>query len=201
MTTDDFPFPLEPAITLRDPMTEFLGAGSGLFTYNFADVVKLAGHACPTVAGAFLMVVRALELLYPNDMPERGDVAIVIPGLPDQGVHGPISQVFTLVTGAAGENGFHGLGGRFVRKDLLRFDTSSTRAGPWYCFRRLSNGKSVYLSYSPQAIPPDPGMSQDMELVVAGHADAATRERFKTAWRQRVQMILADGGRRTIRQR
>ncbi|MBF0153502.1 MAG: hypothetical protein HQL64_07165 [Magnetococcales bacterium] len=199
--SNDFPFPPEPTITIHDPLAEFLGAGKGYFTYTFEDAVKLAGHACPTVAGAFLMVVQALQLLYPHETPERGDVEIVIPGLPDQGVNGPISQVFTLVTGAAPETGFHGLGGRFSRKDLLRFDTSSSREGPWFRFRRLSNGKSVGLSYSPQAIPAVPGMAQDMEPVLSGRADAATLERFQTAWRQRVQMILADGGRRTIRQR
>ncbi|MBF0136791.1 MAG: hypothetical protein H7833_16365 [Magnetococcus sp. DMHC-1] len=197
----DFPFPLEPTITLYDPLAEFLGGGKGLFTYTFEDAVKLAGHACPTVAGAFLMAVQALKHLYPNEIPQRGDVAIIIPGLPDQGVNGPISQVFTLVTGAATDNGFHGLAGRYSRKDLLTFDTSTTREGPWFRFRRISNGQSVALGYSPQTIPPDPGMGQDMEQVISGQADAATRERFQTAWRQRVQMILADGGRRTIRQR
>ncbi|MBF0426202.1 MAG: hypothetical protein HQL66_10345 [Magnetococcales bacterium] len=199
--SDDFPFPSEPTITVRDPLAEFLGAGKGYFTYTFADAVRLSGHACPTVAGAFLMVARALKLLYPDETPQRGDIEIIIPGLPDQGVNGPISQVFTLVTGAAPETGFHGLSGRFVRKDLLRFDTEIMREGPWFRFRRRSNGQTVALSYSPQVIPPAPEMAEAMGQALAGRADAATLERFQTAWRQRVIAILADAGQRTIRQR
>jgi hypothetical protein len=67
MTTQSAPlFPLEPAITLYDPLGELLGAGEGVFTYTFDDAVKLSGHACPTVAGAFLLVKVALDRLYPG---------------------------------------------------------------------------------------------------------------------------------------
>ena len=57
----DFPefFDKAPVVSLRDPLAVFLGAsGSGKFTYSYADAVKLAGHSCPTVAGAYLMVRR-----------------------------------------------------------------------------------------------------------------------------------------------
>ena len=32
---------------------------------GFADAVRLAGHSCPTVAGAWLMTVRALRVGHP----------------------------------------------------------------------------------------------------------------------------------------
>jgi hypothetical protein len=45
-----------PRIAVRDPLAEFLGAADGgVIEYRYADVVKLAGHSCPTVASAFLM--------------------------------------------------------------------------------------------------------------------------------------------------
>jgi hypothetical protein len=63
-----------PAITLRDPLAELLGAAEGgLIAYSYVDAVKLAGHSCPTVAGAWLMTVRALRALYGDEMPVRGD--------------------------------------------------------------------------------------------------------------------------------
>ena len=43
-------FPDTPSIRLYDPLGDLLGAGDGHFTYTFDDAVKLAGHACPTVA-------------------------------------------------------------------------------------------------------------------------------------------------------
>ncbi|MGH7121253.1 MAG: hypothetical protein ACREFP_20055, partial [Acetobacteraceae bacterium] len=59
----DFPafFAEAPTITLREPMATFLGASpGGTITYCYADAVKLAGHSCPTVAGAYLMVRKGL---------------------------------------------------------------------------------------------------------------------------------------------
>lgn len=43
---------VEP-IVLYDPLAEFLGAATaGRVEYTYLDAVKLAGHSCPTVAGA-----------------------------------------------------------------------------------------------------------------------------------------------------
>ena len=61
-------------ISLHDPLAELLGATEdGIITYDFLDAVKLAGHACPTVAGAWLATVRGLRALYGDDMPVRGN--------------------------------------------------------------------------------------------------------------------------------
>ena len=62
--SDGFPvyFEQAPTIMVRDPLAEFLGAAEhGLMTYRYVDAVRLAGHSCPTVAGAYLMVCRGLK--------------------------------------------------------------------------------------------------------------------------------------------
>ncbi|MBF0191565.1 MAG: hypothetical protein HQL99_10580 [Magnetococcales bacterium] len=185
-----------PSITLRDPLAELLGV-DGSFVYTFNDAVRLAGHACPTVAGAFLLVRRALMVLYPDAVPERGDVAITVPGRVDEGVTGPITQIFTLVSGAAGTNGFKGLAGRYNRMNLLRFQERGDPAGP-FRFQRLSTGAEVGLSYSPAAIPAAGGMGELMPLVLSERATAEQRREFGRLWRGRVEAILADAGERTI---
>lgn len=188
-----------PTITLHDPLAEFLGAGDGVFTYAFNDVVKLSGHACPTVAGAFLMVKRALDVLYPDgETPQRGGLRIQVNGGESEGVNGPISQVFTFLTGAAAQNGFHGLGGRFGRYGLLSFGSGAAMEGPRFTFERIDNGASVTLLYNPQSIPPSPEMGGAMQSVMGGGADVAVADRFKGAWRGRVEKILADGGKNTV---
>ena len=49
-----------PAIAVYDALAAFLGAcDDGLITYRYIDAVRLAGHSCPTVAGAYLMTRRA----------------------------------------------------------------------------------------------------------------------------------------------
>ena len=60
-------FPDTPVLRFYDPLGDMLGAGDGIYQYSFDDAVKLAGHACPTVAGAFVMVKRAVELLYGDE--------------------------------------------------------------------------------------------------------------------------------------
>jgi len=197
--TDSLMFPDSPVLRLHDPLGEMLGAGDGVYTYRFDDAVKLAGHACPTVAGAFLMARRAVELLYPDALPQRGDLRVTLPGPPDQGVNGPISQVLTLVTGAAAENGFHGLGGQHVRQGLMTF-TSDAAGANGVTFERVSTGARVTLRYDPSPIPAATTMGDDLRGVLSGSADDAMRRRFRAAWRDRVERILADGGARTVRQ-
>ena len=76
-----------PRVLVRDPLAELLGAADGgLIEYGYADAVRLAGHSCPTVAGAYLMARAGLRTLYPDTLPERGGVVVtgvaVPPALP-----------------------------------------------------------------------------------------------------------------------
>ncbi|NGZ06933.1 MAG: hypothetical protein G8237_11320 [Magnetococcales bacterium] len=190
-------FPDQPNITVRDPLAELLGAGTTPFTYTFNDAVKLAGHACPTVAGAFLLIKRAMELLFPEEIPQRGDVMIHVPGRVEEGVTGPITQIFTLISGAAAQNGFKGLAGQYNRMDLLRFQEPSLPPNA-FRFTRISTGHQITLSYSPAAIPPSPTMGALMPLVLGNQATPEQRITFGQLWRQRVEAILADAGQHTI---
>ena len=54
-------------IKLHDPISEFLGVfDQGILEFTYLDVVKAAGHSCPTVAGAYLLTLKALKALYPD---------------------------------------------------------------------------------------------------------------------------------------
>ena len=57
-------FDQAPVLVLRDALSELLGATpDGLIEYRYADAVRLAGHSCPTVAGAFLCARAGLREL------------------------------------------------------------------------------------------------------------------------------------------
>lgn len=60
---------------IRDPVAEaltVLDAGEP-FVISYADVVKGAGHSCPTASGAYRIVQLGLEALYPDEeLPVRG---------------------------------------------------------------------------------------------------------------------------------
>ena len=192
MTTQ---FPTTPSITFFDPLAELLGAGDGHFHYTFDDVVKLSGHACPTVSGAFLMTVHAMQALYGDEIPRRGEIHITIPGPVDQGVNGPVSQVFTLLTGATATNGFHGLGGQYARHGLMDFASSSNGT---FTFLRTDNHESVNVAYDPSSIPPDPDMDPLLQQVLQGGGEESVRQQFREMWRNRVIAILNDAGKHTV---
>jgi hypothetical protein len=187
-----------PTISLRDPLAQFLGAtGDGTITYGYADAVKLAGHSCPTVAGAYLMIRKGLGCLYGTELPERGGVEVLLRDSRDEGTTGVIGSVATLITGAAPETGFGGIGagGRFARRGLLRFDAPIAGL---MTLRRRDTGASVELDLDATVVPSDPAMGPLFSRAMAGEVDAAEQARFADLWQERVARMLlenADNGR------
>lgn len=181
-----------PAITLRDPLAELLGAAEGgLIEYRFADAVRLAGHSCPTVAGAWLTSVRALRALYGNETPVRGNIAVALHESIDTGVAGVIASIATLLTGAAGDGGFKGLGGQHVRRGLLKFGMSGNVG---MTFTRLDTHATVNGNFRPNLIAADPRLGTLLPAVIHGMATLAERQLFGELWQDRVKRILIDHG-------
>ena len=189
MNCPDF-FSKAPTITLRDPLAAFLGVSkSGVMTYAYADAVKLAGHSCATVAGAYLMVRNGLSHLYDGEMPERGGVEVYMRDSRDRGTTGVIAAVATLLTGAAPETGFGGIGAhrRFTRRDLLHFDAPIDGL---LALRRCDNGRGVVLDLETAVVPAATEMQILLPRVMAGQADEDEQARFAALWQARVEQML-----------
>jgi len=175
-------------ITLTDPLADFLGAAEdGLIEYSYRDAVKLAGHSCPTVAGAYLATLKALEHLYPGATPERGAVKVSFREHISSGVTGVMANIATLITGATQDNGFKGIGGRFDRRNLLFF---SAPIGGEMRFERTDSGAAVIAAYHPEVVPPETAMKELMQLMLAGVAGTDERKQFGRLWQERVKRIL-----------
>lgn len=181
---------VEP-IKLREPLAEFLGAvdESEEFVFTYTDAVKLAGHSCPAVSGAYKITQKALKALYGNDMPVRGEISVRVLGSVDNGANGPISQVISLITGAAPETGFAGLGQRFSRKNKLIFDEKNEEPNA-FVFTRDDNGKSVKVTYRPQAIPQKEDLSELFTKCIVGTATKRQQEELKALWQEKVRIVL-----------
>jgi len=132
-------------IVVHDRLSEFLGAAdAGVIEYRYADAVKLAGHSSPTVAGAYLLTARVLAALYPDELPERGEIQVDFKFAQDSGAIGVIAAVVGLITGAAGCGGFKGIAGHFSRRHLLGFEQSDL-AGE-ICFTRRDRDQRLAAS-------------------------------------------------------
>lgn len=194
MTTTPSTFPAffdeAPVLRLQDALADFLGAArGGVLEYRYADVVRLAGHSCPTVASAFLMTRAALRALYPQGQPRRGELRVELREAADEGVTGVIGNVAGYLTGAAGEGGFHGIGGRFVRRGLLAYGVpmeSQMRV------TRLDTGESVGVSADLHRVPGDPRTGELMGRCLRSLASEEERQAFGTAWQDRVRRLLLE---------
>lgn len=189
MSYPDF-FDQVPVITLCDPLAEALGAAEGgIMDYHYVDAVRLAGHSCPTVAGAWLMAGRGLAALYPDRLPERGGMRVELRAAQDAGTAGVVGAVLGLVTGAAGKGGFKGLAGRYARRGLLHFGIdlpSEVR------ITRMDSGTAVLLDYHPEREPGAPELNALMARVVGGTAKPQERMAFVRLWQDRVRRILVE---------
>lgn len=189
MSFPDF-FDKVARIAVHDPLAEFLGAADkGRIEYGYADAVKLAGHSCPTVAGAYLMTLKALASLYPGALPERGAIRVEFRDDIANGVTGVIANVAALITGATQTSGFKGIAGRFDRRNLLFFNTAIEGE---IRFIRVDSGASVEIAYNPGMVAPAPAMTELMPKAMAGIASTGELAEFGSAWQDRVRRILLD---------
>jgi formylmethanofuran dehydrogenase subunit E len=187
MKYPDF-FDKVPAIRLQDPLSDFLGAfESGELEITYLDCVKLAGHSCPTVAGAYLMAKKGLESLYDDTLPQRGEIHVSMREAEDQGVAGVIGNVVAFIVGAGGIGGFKGIGGHFPRNNLLTYNTPMEGD---LTLTRIDTQKSITLSYSTSMVPGDPKMQPLMGKSLQGLASSEERKQFAVLWQTRVEKIL-----------
>ncbi len=184
-------------IKLIDPLAVALGAveAGEEFYYHYTDLVKMSGHSCPAVSGAFKITEIALAELYGDDIPVRGDIRVTVKGAADHGANGPISQVISVITGAADSAGFKGLQGTFSRYKLLSFDEEHPPQKGLTAeaeFTRMDTGKIVTVQYNSGLIPGSPEMMQLMPLIISGKASAEQQHQFGDLWQGRVERVLLD---------
>jgi len=177
-------------ITLKDPLSDFLGTfEDGIVEFNYLEIVKNSGHSCPTVAGAYLMALEGLKALYPNQTPIRGEIFVSFKEDANDGVAGVISNVLTHITGATVSSGFKGIGGNFVRHDLMKFNDTIDSS---IKLQRLDTGDSVEVIYNPSSIAPDPQQQSLMKKIMQGDATKEDKKLFGTLWQKRVEDIFAN---------
>ena len=109
-------------IKLYDPLGEFLGAfESGEVEIGYRDCVVLAGHSCPTVAGAYIATFNGLKALFGDELPTRGEIKVEMSSPKSEGVTGVIANVASFICGVADEGGFAGIGAKFSRRNKVEF--------------------------------------------------------------------------------
>jgi len=179
-----------PRIRVSDPLSSFLGTSQqGVIEYGYLDVVKLAGHSCPTVAATYLMARKALAHLYPGELPRRGEIRVELREPIEEGVTGVIGAVLGMLTGAAGEGGFKGIAGRYERRGLLSYGAPIKGE---VRFTRLDTGRSVEANAHPEVAPSFPTMHSSLGQALQPGTSCEALEAFGAQWQERVRELLVD---------
>ncbi|MEA1914561.1 MAG: hypothetical protein U9N30_04510 [Campylobacterota bacterium] len=177
-----------PTITLQDELSNFLGTfEDGIIDFNYLDIVKSAGHSCPTVAGAYLTTYYGLKALYNDELPQRGAIQVEFKEDIQEGVAGVIGSVISNITGATTNTGFKGIGNKFNRNDLMFYSSDNNSN---VRFTRLDTDTSVDVVYDPSSIPADSMMQPLMQKTMQGLANPEDKKQFGKLWQQRVEQIF-----------
>jgi len=176
------------SIQLKDPLAQVLGAfENGEYEITYLEVVKAAGHSCPTVAGAYIMASEALKVLYPNQRAVRGNIKVEFEESLEEGVAGVVGNVIAHITGATDKSGFKGLNGQFARHSLMFFNANIDSSAR---FTRVDTGKSVDVNYNPSTVSASPDMMPLMQKLTSGAASPEEIKRFGELWQERVKRIF-----------
>jgi len=174
-------------IILQDDLASFLGATEeGIVEFSYIDIVKTAGHSCPTVLGAYLLTLEGLKVLYKEKTPKRGEIKVAFSQGVEEGVAGVIANVISNITGATVNNGFKGIMGLYSRNNLMSFEQEITSSVK---FTRVDTNECIELIYDPSSILAKPEMKDLMQKCITKSASEEEQEEFKKLWQERVENI------------
>jgi hypothetical protein len=132
------------------------------------------------------MTYKALQELYIDEIPMRGEIKIEFSTKQSDGVTGVISNVMSNITGATFDTGFKGLAGTFDRRFLMFFEkniTSNVR------FTRVDNQNSVDVFYDTSSINMSEELQSLMQKSLSKKANEQEIKEFGRLWQKRVEEI------------
>jgi len=190
-----------PPIMMSDPYFEIFGQTDGAIPYYYEEAVKLAGHSCGAVSGAWTITRKALEVLYPDgEIPVRGQIAVDAPGAEDEWFVGVFGEVITYITGAAPKSGFIGAefgqtDDVFVRQNKMVYDEEPTKQLPpmrEWIFTRLDTGARVGVKFNLVVITPipTPGRQAMGKKMAAGEATPEEAADYIEYWNDRALFVF-----------
>ncbi len=205
-TADDFAWDQDyitevPPIMMIDPYFSIFGQSQTPVPYYYEEAVKVAGHSCGAITGAWEMTRKALEVLYPDgEIPVRGQIAVDAPGAEDEWFVGVFGDVITFITGASPHTGFIGAEfGKtddvFVRQNKMVYDEEPTGQMPparEWIFTRLDTGAKVGVKYNLVIILPipTPGRIAMGKKMAAGEATPEEAADYIEYWNARAMFTL-----------
>jgi hypothetical protein len=190
-----------PPLMMIDPYFGIFGQSQVPVPYYYEEAVKVAGHSCGAITGAWTITRKALEVLYPDgEIPVRGQIAVEAPGAEDEWFVGVFGDVITFITGASPHTGFIGAEfGKtddvFVRQNKMVYSEEPTGQLPpmrEWIFTRLDTGEKVGVKFNLMIILPipTPGRVAMGKKMAAGEATPEEAADYYEYWNDRAKFVL-----------
>ena len=190
-----------PPIMMMEPYFDIFGQTTGPVPYTYEEAVKLSGHSCGAVTGAWTITKKALEALYPDgEIPVRGQIAVEAPGADDEWFVGVFGEVITFVTGASPKTGFNGsefgtVNDLFIRQNKMIYAAEPTGQLPparEWIFTRLDTGAKVGVKFNLVIILPipTPARTEMGKKMAAGTATPEEAADYQKYWNDRAKFVL-----------
>ncbi len=188
-------------IMMIEPYFKIFGQSQEPVPYYYEEAVKLAGHSCGAITGAWTITKKALEVLYPDgEIPVRGQIAVEAPGAEDEWFVGVFGDVIAFVTGASPRTGFIGAefgksDNVFIRQNKMVYTHEPTKQLPpmrEWVFTRLDTGVKVGIKFNLVVITPlpTPGRVAMGKKLAAGEASAEDALDYYKYWNDRAEYVL-----------
>ncbi len=157
-----------PVIKVIDPMAVLVGnipEGENTLTIKLTDVALYSGHVCAGIASGYMITKKALDALYPNSTPERGQIRVAAMAPEDP------FDVASYITGA---RSFYGRGEINANDLVIDPNIKSEQKGIFVMvFQRKDTGKAVKAVFNKfKLIPPQQkaGLESFLRRVLEGKA-------------------------------
>ncbi len=178
-------------IKIKDPFATHTGYpadSADVFFISLRDIAKYHGKVCPGIATGFLMIKQVLDSLYPDKLPERGQIKVACSRGSD------LLDVAGYITGA---RSFYGRG-EINRNDLV-VDTALNPHQPMsftMIFARKDTGLAYRVVFHKAALIDSADrnfMFTADKKALNGTLDSITEARFKEKIRTYVTSVLTRG--------
>jgi len=173
-------------IIVQDELAQFLGVNEdGILEISYLDIVKVAGHSCATVAGAYIMASEGLKELYRDELPKKGEIKVSLKRKAIENNTGVVGFVLSSITGASTDYGFGGLPtGKFNRRDTLIYNSNIDYD---VVFTRLDTNESVGVNYYPgKAVNP----KQILMSAIGKNATQEDKKSFPIRFQEMVKDVF-----------
>ncbi len=173
-----------PAIRIVDPQANLVGSvidGNNTLIIRLTDVALYSGHVCPNVAAGYIGTSMALNLLYPEDTPVRGQIRVA------SAAPNGICDLASYITGARAFYGRQEINGNdLVIDPALK---PSERGRSVLIFQRKDTGRAVRLVVDKGALI-SPEQQKHFHAFHEAVGDGSASEEEKTETWLQIQMIV-----------